>query len=107
MREYANFLCEWMQIYPADAALAAHLGELVPEHPGQALFGRFELHFENPPKHQVDIKSVRWRLPPQVTSFCRTDHLRPSPQCLEIMCNSSFGAHSACYGAEMAIGPCS
>jgi hypothetical protein len=96
MREYANFLRTRMKIYPAEAALAAGLEELVPEHYVHALPGRFEMQVANPLKLQEDVTSARRRRPPRTTPFHRTNHLWPTPQCLEIMRNNvlldPFGA---------------
>ena len=88
LRELANWIRDHMDVYPKNAALAAHLPELVPQSAVHALQGRFEMDFSNPDKTQHEIASVPWRNPPPGRTFEMTQHLPPAPQCVEIMSNS-------------------
>ena len=64
MREYSNFLRERMQIYESDAALAAHMPGLIPEHAVHAAVKRFEGDFPNLPILRDEIAQCWWRTPP-------------------------------------------
>ena len=106
IREYANFMRGRMNIYQVDAALAAHLEERVPEHPVHALPGRFEMHFEHPPKTWTSKRCAggphREKRSSGVQTTCAQHH-----NALKSCATVYYGTHSVCNGAEMAVGPCS